>query len=69
MKRRPWVLTEAEARARDEAIFEQFTDAAKRADRFARPVQGMAWLKRQFGNLAIRQAIMRAVVRKQGART
>ncbi len=69
MKRNPWALTDEQARERDETIYRQFFAALPEADRIANPRRRIAFLERQFGHPAVRAAIMRAVVRKQGARS
>lgn len=60
----PWALSEAQAIAREDAIYDQFLAAVKAADRFANQEMAEAWLKYQFRNTAVREAIMASLLRR-----
>lgn len=69
MKRNPWALTDAEAAARDAAILNQFLAAKRHAETVhSHDRRVVRALDRQFGNPAVREALLRAVNRKMAER-
>ena len=64
--RNPWVLSEQEARARDDAIFEQFRAVSEQAiQRFATMEEAGVFMCRQgFGNPAVMAAVVRSMKRR-----
>jgi hypothetical protein len=62
-RRNPWALSKAEARAREDAILNDFLAAMVEADRrFVDPEQAWAWLSWQFD--AVRAEIMASLMRR-----
>lgn len=65
MKRNPWALSDTAAAARDSAILDQFLAAKRQAETVMLDDRRVARaLDRQFGNVAVREALLRAVNRR-----
>lgn len=67
--RNPWALTPEQATARDEAIYQQFLAAKQHAETVYVDERRVArFLEKQFGNVAVRYALLRAINRRMAQR-
>jgi len=65
----PWAISAEQAAAREDAIFDQFQAEIKSADRrFSTEQRKAAYLDKQYGNRAVKAAIMAALMRRSAPR-